>query len=471
MVQVDGGGAENPPRVGPLDAAGRKRLDGDIWQMAWPVMLSLLLTNAVELIDVAMVGRLGRNSVAAVGYSTQYNHLLYTLLLSVGIGCVALMSRAIGARDRRRARSAFAGSVMVGLVLAVLGVGAVWVMPRQLLALLNAEVAVIDLSVPYFRLVISANLLVAISVMFESAFRAEKNMRAPMFVAFVTLVIKTLLNLLLMFGLFGMPRLELVGAGIATLLSYTVAFGLYVALARRYWDEGRGLGLGALFERGSETIGDVLRVSLPTILERLVMNVAIIAYFAILSGYGTAAIAAYTIGVRLLAFSWIPGTGFGAAAATLVGQALGARDAAGARRAGWRSVAFALGSMAVLGLICVLSREELARIFTSDEGIIEHLLIFMFMLAIAQPFMGVHFTLGGALRGAGAPANPLVAATVGNWVFRVPLAVLFAYVLEWPVIWVWAALIGDHVVRAIWLTSAFHFGRWSRRLGASLGAG
>lgn len=469
MPSVDDGGAKNPSGVVPLDARGRRKLDADIWAMAWPVMLSMLLTNAVELIDIAMVGRLGRDSVAAVGYAGQFNHLQYTLLLSVGIGCVALMARAIGAGQRERARSAFAGSVLVALFLALLGTAVVWAMPEQLLLLLNAERHVVDLAVPYFRLIISANVVVAISLMFESAFRAEKNTRIPMLVAFVTLLVKTLLNLLLMFGLWGLPRLELLGAGIATVCSFAVAFVLNLVFAKRYWDEGRGLGLGGLLSRGMETMSEVLRVSLPTIVERVIMNVAIMAYFAILSGYGVAAIAAYAIGVRLLAFSWIPGIGFGTAAATLVGQSLGAHDPVGAKRAGWRSVLFALVTMAVLGLGCVALRQPLARIFTADEGIIEHLLIFMTMLAVAQPFMGIHFTLGGALRGAGATLYPLAAAAVGNWVFRVPLAFVFASWFDWPVIWVWAALIADHVVRAIGLTGAFRFGSWSRRLGASLG--
>jgi Na+-driven multidrug efflux pump len=125
--------------------------------------------------------------------------------------------------------------------------------------------------------------------------------------------------------------------------------------------------------------------------------------------------------------------------------------------------------MAVLGLACAFLREPLARVFTDDPAIVHELLPFLSMLAVAQPFMGVHFTLAGALRGAGDTVTPLLGATAGNWGLRVPLAVLFARVLGWQLPWVWAALVTDHVLRSVWFVLSFRGGRWSRRTGAALG--
>ncbi|MEZ4372385.1 MAG: MATE family efflux transporter [Polyangiaceae bacterium] len=204
------------------------------------------------------------------------------------------------------------------------------------------------------------------------------------------------------------------------------------------------------------------RVALPALGERLVMNVALLTYFAILSrGYGGAAIAAYAIGVRLLAFSWIPGLGFGVAAATLVGQALGAREVPLARQSGWRSVRLALIVMALLGVLVAFLRGTLARGFTADTAILEDLVPFLLTLAIAQPFMGVHFTLSGALRGAGDTMTPFLGAALGNWLIRVPLAYLLA-TRGASVVWVWSALVGDHIARSIWSVFAFRSGRWGR---------
>jgi len=437
----------------------------EIWRLAWPVILSQVLASVVALVDAGMVGRLGRESIAAVGYTTQFLNLAQSVLFAVGIACIALMARSIGAREPARARSALAGSLLLAGVLALVFTGLVLTFPRTLLGWLDADPAVIDVALPYFRLSLGSTLLLAVSVTYESAFRALKDTRTPMAIAAVVTLAKIVLNALLIFGTLGFPRLELVGAGLATLISQGVGFALFLIATRR-GPEGSLLRISRPELAGSRTIlPEVVRIALPAIGERVLLNVAIMAYFKVLSHYGTAEIAAYTIGTRLLSFSWIPGTGFSVAAATLVGQALGAQDSAAARRAGWRAARMALAVSALLGLVFGLAREPLARVFTNDLAVVEALGPFMLMLALAQLPMAVHFTLGGALRGAGDTWNPLLAATLGNWGFRVPLAWLFAQNVTLDVIWVWGALIADHCARAVWMTLSFRGGHWHRRLG------
>jgi putative MATE family efflux protein len=277
------------------------------------------------------------------------------------------------------------------------------------------------------------------------------------------------MSLLLIFGALGLPRLELVGAGIATLSAHAVGLSLYVAMSHVAARQGLAVTFGWADVRAMWSVAhEVLLVSLPSLAERLIMSLALLTYFKILSSYGTAAIAAYAIGVRLLAFSWVPGLGFGAAAATFVGQALGAGDSTGARRVGFRSVSQALLVMCVLGVVVLFLRVPLARGFTNDARVVEELLPFMTMLALAQPFMGAHFTLGGVLRGAGDTMTPLVGAAVGNWGVRVPLAWLFARTFGVHLVWVWAALIGDHFARLAISGFVFLRGGWARRTGATV---
>lgn len=432
--------------------------------MAWPVIVSLLVVNAIELIDIAMLSRLGRDSVAAVGYSAQYVHLIVTSLQAIAIASVALMARAVGGGNLQRARAAFTAGCFFSLGLSGLVALVVWSAPSVPLAILGATPEVIELAVPYFRLVITGTLLVAADASIESAYRARKNTRVPLFAVAATGVTKLSLNLLLVFGLFGLPKLGLQGAGIATLAAHAAGLGVYW-LARRVDREPRGERLSpslSALASNRGVLGEMGRVALPALGERMVMNVALLTYFAILSkGYGGAAIAAYAIGVRLLAFSWIPGLGFGVAAATLVGQALGAGDVARARQSGWRSVRLALLVMAFLGVLVAFLRGSLARGFTADTAILEDLVPFLLTLAIAQPFMGVHFTLSGALRGAGDTMTPFMGAALGNWLIRVPLAYLFA-THGASVVWVWSVLVGDHIARSIWSVLAFRAGRWGR---------
>jgi len=451
--------------LGTGDTLRKQRTEIEIWHIAWPVILAQALASIVSLIDIGMVGRLGRESVAAVGYTTQFLNLAQSVMFAVGAACVALMARAIGAQERDRARTALAASLLISGALAAVFTAVVLAFTYQLLDLLGAEPTVRDTAVPYFRLSLGSTLLLAVSIILESAFRSVRDTRTPMLIAGLVTVAKTGLNYLLIFGNLGFPRLELVGAGLATLLAQGVAIIGFVVAASR-GDPVMRVRLRDL-RAAIPLLPGVTRIALPAVGERVVLNVAIMTYFAVLGHFGSVAIAAYTIGTRLLSFSWIPGTGFSVAAATLVGQALGAGDAKGAEHSGWRAARLALGVSIVLGLGCALLRGPIARVFTNDQGVVEALGPFMLMLALAQPPMGVHFTLGGALRGAGDTWTPLVAAFLGNWAFRVPLSYVFAQGFDLSVSWVWAALIADHFVRAVWLTWSFRRGSWRKKVGAS----
>jgi Na+-driven multidrug efflux pump len=462
-----------------------REIDREVWEMAWPAMLSLVVVNVVDIVDVALIGHLGRQTVAAWGYAAQCINLIETLVQSVGIGCVALMARAIGARDPERARRVMAASVFLSQGVAVTGVLLTLLVPRQLLTLLDAAPDVIDAAVPYFRLIAAAMVLYGAAFMFESGLRANKNTRSPMRVAVVVMTVKVALSLLLIFGALGFPRLGLAGAGIATIGAHAVELLLYLVIARSGAQQGLVVTFGwtdvravlrRLFPeprpRDGRTVtgvfSEVLFVALPSMAERLVMSLALLTYFKILSGYGTAAIAAYAIGVRLLSLSWVPGVALGAAASALVGQALGAGESALARRIAFRAVRVALLVMSVLGVAFIFLRQPMARAFTNDVRVAADLTPFMFMLALAQPFMGTHFTLGGVLRGAGDTVTPLFGAAVGNLGFRVPIAWVSARVLGLPLAWVWSALVFDHLARLTINGSAFLRGNWARRTGASV---
>jgi putative MATE family efflux protein len=441
-------------------AAVRSGTGQEIWRLAWPVMLSQVLVTLVGLVDIAMVGRIGPKAQAAVGYASQFFQLAQSALFAIGFGCVAVMARSIGGRDLARARAALAGSLCLGLLVALGFAGAILAAPRAALAALSAAPDVIELAVPYLQLVMLGSLLMAVALTLESALRADRDTRTPMRVAVVVTAVKIGLNAVLIFGAFGLPRLELVGAGIATVASQVTAVALFcgVALAK---PRGSPLALQrADFAAARRLLPDLFRIALPGVAERLIMNLALLSYFSVLGRFGTIAVAAYTVGVRVLAFSWIPGTAYAQSVATLVGQSLGAGDREGATRAGWRAAKLALATSVVLGLVCALAREPLARLFTDDAATIAALGPFMLCLALAQPFLQVHFTLGGVHRGAGDTWTPLVAAFVGNWVFRVPLSFLAGEMVGLGLVAVWAVLILDHVARAVWLFVSFRRGRW-----------
>lgn len=477
------------PEAGPtllattLAAAGRSR-DGairllvpsggitrEILRLGVPVMLAQVLMSVAGIVDRMMIGHLEGGvspaaALAAVGYATQLFQLIQSALFAVGLACVALMARAIGARNPARAREALVSALQVSVVVTVVFVALILGAPRQLLALLGAAPDVVDAGLAYLQLVVGSSLILSVSIVLDSALRANKDTRTPMFVSMVVTAVKLALNWVLIYGKFGLPVMGLTGAGWATAISQVVGVLLFIAVFMNRADDApdrvdwRSLG------RINPTAREVVRIALPGVGERVVLNLGLLSYFWVLSNaYGTVAVAAYTVGVPLLSFSWIPGSGYAQACATMVGQRLGAGDDDGARRTGINAAWLAVATSIPLGLFYALFRVPLGEAFTDDRAVIAALSPFMLALAIGQPFLQLHFTLGGAHRGAGDTWTPMIGAALGNWVFRVPLACLFAFVLHWDVVWVWYALVVDHMARSALLIWSFRRGKWRRDLG------
>ena len=463
---------QDPVPPVPSDAPPSAGLNRAIFAMAWPVVCAFALINVLEIIDLWMSKSLGENAVAAVVFGSRLMHVPQSIIFAVGAACVALMARANAAGDVNLARRGLLGATGVSLGVTVLFAATVIVFPGPVLTALNAKPGVIEDGVPYVRLLMAASVLLSVAHMLESAHRSRRDTFTPLAIVAFAACFKVGLNLLLM------PSFGLWGAGFATVGAHSTALATYLVIGRldrrsKFARPGQSRATtGPLLPKLAELrhiVADARaawQIAAPAVGERVLMSLALLAYFSILGSYGTASVVAYGWGVQALAYSWLPGIGAGVAASALVGQALGAGDRAEARHAAGRATLIALAFMSVLGLVSGIFRHSIATFFTSDPLVVDELTTFFFMLALAQPFMAIHFTLAGALRGAGDTVTPLWASAMSNWLLRVPLSALAAFVFDWPVIVVWAALISDHVVRSIWLGIAFFRDRWSRNLGA-----
>ena len=429
-------------------------------------MASQVLLNLTGIVDRMMIGQLAGEGgaavpLAAVGYATQLFHLIHSTLFAVGLACVALMARSIGARNPERARHAFAGSIQVSFTVTLFYGLFLFFGSEQALSLLGAAPDVVSVAAPYLELTVAASLMLSFTMIGESALRANRDTRTPMFIAMVVAVAKLGLNGLLIFGSLGAPRLELFGAGLATAISQAIGLLLFlVVLLRIPKDAPTALRFRDVVRLNPIT-REVIRISVPGVAERIVLNFGLLSYFWVLSHYyGTIAVAAYTVGVSILSFSWIPGTGYAQACSTVVGQSLGARSSEGALRAAKRTLVLAIATAIPLGLLCAWQRVALAELFTDDRAVVLALSPFMLCLALAQPFLQMHFTLGGAHKGAGDTVTPLIGAAIGNWGIRVPVAIVLGAVLEMEVVWLWATLIFDHIARTLWMAQSFVRGKW-----------
>jgi Na+-driven multidrug efflux pump len=258
-----------------------------------------------------------------------------------------------------------------------------------------------------------------------------------------------------------MPRLgtdgSALGTGLAMLASALIWLALWagngIAVPRHGWREGLGRGRARR----------ILRIGVPTALEQLAFQLGLLLFLRIVARFGTEPVSAYLIGVRILAFSFVPGLGFATAGGTLVGQHLGAQEPERAARAGWRATQGAVAVMGTVGLAIVALARPIARIFgATGDATVDLTVVFIYILGAAQPLMAVEFALGGSLRGAGDTRFPLMAILTGLFAVRLVGALAVAELLHGSVVAVWSCLLADYAVKAAMLSTRFARGAWQR---------
>jgi putative MATE family efflux protein len=445
--------------------ARARRPGAGVWTLAWPAIVGNLLHATVGFVDIKIVGALGPPAVAAVTTGNRIFFVLQAFLMAVAAGTTALVARAWGAGDRAEAeRVTRASTLAAALLAAALTVPGVF-FARDLAGLFRLDAATLGLAATFIRWASLFNASFAVFFVLGTALRAAGDTKTPLWLGALANAVNVFLVYGLVYGRFGLPSLGVAGAAVASGLSFTVGAALTLAL----WLGGYFvLGAGP---RGAFTparVRALLRIGWPAALEQAAWQGGFIVFLWIVSFYGTAPYAAYGIGVSILALSFVVGFGFSIAASTLVGQRLGAGDGAAAAASGWRAMRLSVGAMVVLGGAIIAAAEPIARFMIEDPEVVRLTVAFIYILGAVQPLMAVEFALGGALRGAGDTRFPFLAVLAGLLGVRCALAALFARI-GLPVEWVFAALIGDYVVKASMLTWRFRSGRWRGSLAGVIG--
>lgn len=411
-----------------------------------------------SLVDMIMVGSLGAKALAAVGLGGLLIWISYGIMASVATGTTALVARFTGAGEKRNVEKALAQSfLLVALFSVFLTLFAV-AYSEKILILIGAERAVAELGGVYLRAVFLATFFIFSGFVAEGALRGAGDTKTPLKIDLVINAVNLALDYLLIYGKLGFPKLEVLGAGIASASSFALGATLYFAvlLSGRY---AVSLKLGdagvdpAMMHR-------ILRIGVPASIEKLIMSGSMTVYTSIIVGFGTVALAAHQIGLRIEALSFMPGIGFAVAATALVGQNLGAGKREKAYAMGWETSKLCALLMSLVGLILFLFPREFVLLFTRDEGVIELGVIYLRLVAVSQPSLALTFVLAGGLNGAGDTRWVMYTTVFGLWFFRLPLAYFMGVTLGYGVFGAWVAMIIDILVRSLILGYRFKSKKW-----------
>lgn len=430
-------------------------------RLAWPIIADGLLMTALELTNLALLGRLGTTVISGVGAATQLIQLGIAVITGASVGGMVLAAQMRGARDREGQGRVIGQSLLLGVVIgAICGLPAA-LFANPLLHLIGANDAIAAEGTIYLRLAGFAFPALAIMTVVAAILRGLGNSRTPMVITGLTNLINVTIAASLIFG---PPQLGVAGAATAAALARVIGAALLVAALWR-----SGLLRGARFRPDLGAIRQVLRIGLPALGEQLVLNIGLLGYGLMALQFGSTVFAAQRVCLTLIGLAWMPAFGYGYGATALVGQAIGALLPERARLLARIAATHAIYWMSGLAVVCFFVAEPLVALFTADPQVRSLAATGLRVLCFGQPFWGLAQVYAGALRGVGDTRFPLVATTAGVWLVRLPVAWFFGLFLGWGLSGLFISNSVDAATRAAFVTFRFVRGRWREQLAARTG--
>jgi putative MATE family efflux protein len=446
-------------------AHGRDFTEGPIGRaifiLAVPMVLEMLMESIFVVVDVFVVAHLGADAVATVGLTESFMTLIYALAMGLCIGAGAMVSRRIGEKDADGAAHTAAQVILFGLILAlIMGAIGAWFAP-QLLVAMGAAPGVLG-NVTFTRIMIGGNASVVLLFLINAVFRSTGDAAVAMRVLWLANAINIVLGPSLVFGWGPFPKLGIAGAAIGTTigrgtgalfaLSLLLRPGKRIQLQRRH------------FAFDPRLIARVVNLSSSATFQVFVGMASWIGLVRILASFGSNALAGYTIGMRVIVFALLPSWGVSNAAATMVGQALGAKKPERAEAAVWKAGAYNAVFLGIVGLAFVLGARVIVRGFTSDPGVALYAVSALRTVALGFLFYAYGMVITQSFNGAGDTRTPTLINLFVFWLFEIPLAWILSRQLGMGPFGVFVAMTIAFSILAVVSAVLFRRGGWKAKM-------
>src|ERR1700704_5041324 len=399
-------------------------LNRAILLLAVPMVLEMVLESLFGVVDVFWVGRLGASAVATVGLTESMLSLVFAVGMGLSLSTTAMVARRIGEKDSAGAAVAAVQAIALGgIVSLIIGLPCIVFGPR-LLQLMGASPEIVSVGGGYARICLGGSCSVLLLFLNNAIFRGAGDAAIAMRLLWVSNIINLVLDPCLIFGWGPFPKLSVTGAALATFIgrSIGVLYQFYRLLRGteriRILREQIRLELGVLWR--------LLRVSLTGILQFAIAHTSWIGLVRIVSLFGSAALAGYTIAIRILIFIILPSWGLSNAAATLVGPNLGAKQPQRAETSVWRTGLYNMIFLGLIGLFLVIFAEPVIRLFTHDPAVIPLASSCLRILSYGNIGYAYGMVMLQAFNGAGDTVTPTIVNFFGFWLLEIPLAYFLA---------------------------------------------
>lgn len=433
-----------------------------VFLLAVPMVLELALESVFAVVDIFFVSRLGSEAVATVGLTEAMVTVIFAVGIGMGMATTAMVARRIGEKDVAGAATATAQALWLGVGLSLaLGLTGV-LFARRLLSLMGGTEEVVARGWGYTAVVLGGSGTILLLFLLNAAFRGAGDAAIAMRVLWLANGLNILLDPCLIFGLGPFPELGVTGAAVAT----TIGRGSGVAL--QLWVLLRGTSRVSLGRGRLRLVPEVLlrlaRVSVGGIGQFLVATASWMALVRIIALFGSAAVAGYTIALRIIVFAILPSWGMSNAASTLVGQNLGAGRPDRAESSAWRTGLYNMIFLLAVAVVFITGARPLVGIFTSDPEVLAYGVSCLRIVSYGYGFYAFGMVMVNAFNGAGDTTTPTLINLGCYWLFQIPLAYLLARPAGFEAPGVFAAITLSESLVAVVGILAFRRGRWKGRV-------
>ncbi len=436
-------------------------LNRAILLLAIPMVLEMVLESLFAVVDVFWVGRLGADAVATVGLTESLLSLVFAVGLGLSLSTTAMVARRIGEKDPSGAAVAGVQAIALGLAFsAAVGIPCFFFAP-QLLRLMGASPQIVAVGSGYTRIALGGSGAILMLFLNNAIFRGAGDAAIAMRLLWVSNIINLILDPCLIFGWGPFPKLGVTGAALATLTgrSIGVLYQFYRLLRGseriRILRRQIRLDLGVLVR--------LLRVSLTGMLQFAIAHTSWIGLVRIVSIFGSAALAGYTIAIRIVIFVLLPSWGLSNAAATLVGQNLGAKQPERAEASVWRTGFYNMLFLGGIGLVFTLFAEPIVRLFSQDPLVVPLAASCLRIISYGNVAYAYGMVMLQAFNGAGDTVTPTFVNLFGFWFLEIPLAYCLAIPLGMRSNGAFISIVVAEAAIAVAGILLFRQGRWKRQ--------
>jgi putative MATE family efflux protein len=428
--------------------------------LAIPMILEMLMESLFAVVDIFFVGRLGPGALATVGLTESVLMIIYAVGMGISIAATAMVSRRFGEKNYHEAGSITYQLLVTGVMLALLMGGFATYFAGEILALMGAEPDVIATGLVYAQIIFAGNLAIIMLFLINGAFRGAGQPHLAMRALWIANGANIILDPVLIFGIGSIPGLGLEGAAWAT----TAGRSLGVLYQLYHLFNGRHLLKIARNNMvlSISVIRRILQVSSGGMGQYLIDSASWIFLTRIIAEFGSNALAGYTIAFRIIVFTLLPAWGLSSAAATLVGQNLGAQKAKRAELAVWLTARYNVIFMAAITLIFLLFGEHLSAVFTSEEEVIRVSSQALSIITLGYIFFGLGMVMVQAFNGAGDTKTPAIINIVVLWLIEIPLSYMLAISLGFAATGIFIAIAICHSLHALVSWWLFRKGQWKK---------